>query len=203
MKLLGSKTSPYVRKVRVVLHEKQIPCEFVEENAWNAGSTVPQYNPLNKVPALLLDDGTVLFDSAVIAEYLDAISPLNRLIPESARERAVVKRWEALGDGIADAGVVIFLERKKPSPNLEDDWIKRNIARVRACLAFAADDLGQRKHCTSELFSYADVGLYCALAWIEFRLKDLFDWRADYPNLKAWADRLEARGSFAETRPPA
>jgi glutathione S-transferase len=203
MKLIGSKTSPYVRKVRIVLIEKHIPCEFVEENVWNADSTVPKFNPLNKVPALVLDDGTLLFDSPVITEYLDAISPLNRLIPDAARERALTKRWEALGDGIADAGVALFLERKEAQPDLEHPLMRRQRARIEAAIAYAARELGDRKHCQQELFNYADIGLYCALAWIEFRLKDLFDWRQDYANLAAWAERVEHRASIAETKPPA
>lgn len=201
MKLIGSKTSPFVRKVRVVLAEKKIPCEFIEENVWNADSTVPKFNPLNKVPALVLDDGTVLFDSPVITEYLDGISPLNRLIPDAARERALVKRWEALSDGLCDAGVAIFLERKEAAPNLQHHLIIRNQARIRAGIEFAARELGERKHCQGELFNYADVALICALAWIEFRLKDMFDWRRDFANLAAWADRLEQRASVAETKP--
>src|SRR5258706_4804974 len=104
MKLVGSKTSPYVRKVRVLLAEKELAFEFLEESAWTAETTVPRYNPLNKVPALQLDGGESIYDSAVIAEYLDAISG-GGLIPAAPLERARVKRDEALGDGIADAGI--------------------------------------------------------------------------------------------------
>jgi glutathione S-transferase len=203
MKLIGSRTSPYVRKVRIVLLEKHIPCEFIEENVWSPEATVSKFNPLKKIPALILDDGTVLFDSPVITEYLDAISPLNRLIPDAARERALVKRWEAIGDGMADAGVAIFLERKEPQPNLSHPLMLRQQERIRESIAFAARELGERKHCQHDLFNYADVGLYCALAWLEFRLRDLFDWRNDYANLAAWAERLETRPSFNDTRPPA
>jgi glutathione S-transferase len=202
MKLIGSKTSPFVRKVRVVLAEKKIPCEFVEDNVWNADSAVPQFNPLKKIPALVLDDGTVLFDSPVITEYLDGISPLNRLIPDAARERALVKRWEALGDGMCDAGVAIFLERKEATPNTTHHLYVRNQGRIRAAIEFAARELGERKHFQGELFGYADVAMICALAWIEFRLKDVCDWRAEYANLASWAERVEQRASIADSKPP-
>ena len=113
MNLYGSRTSPYVRKVRIVMIEKRIECDFIEENVWNADTAVTLHNPLTKIPVLVLDDGMPLYDSRVIAEYLDGVTPVSRLIPDSGRERALVKRWEALGDGIADAGIAIFLERKR------------------------------------------------------------------------------------------
>ena len=112
MKLLASKTSPYARKIRVLLAEKQLAFEFVEESAWNADTTVPRYNPLNKIPVLVTDDGTNLYDSSVIAEYLDPLGAPS-FIPPAGIERARVRRDEALGNGITDAGIAIFLERKR------------------------------------------------------------------------------------------
>ena len=115
MKLVGSPTSPYVRKVRIVLAEKHIDYDFEVDIPWNADSHVPDYNPLGKVPVLIMDDGATLFDSRVIVEYLDNVSPVSRLIPEPNRHRITVKRWEALADGISDAAATIFLERKRPA----------------------------------------------------------------------------------------
>ena len=201
MKLIASKTSPYARKVRVVLAEKRIDFEFVEENAWNADTTVGQYNPLNKVPVLALDDGTPLYDSRVIVEYLDGVTPVSRLLPEGGRERAMVKRWEALGDGIADAGVAIHLERKRPAELQGKDWITRQLSKVESGIAAAARELGERKFCYGEGLTLGDVALACALFWLEFRLPEI-TWRERYPQLKAWAERMEARPSFAETCPP-
>src|SRR6202166_4942750 len=114
MKLLASQTSPYARKVRIAIAEKKIECDLVEESPWTPDTTVPNYNPLGKVPVLVLDDGTTLFDSRVIVEYLDTVSPVSRLIPEPNRQRIVVKRWEALADGICDAAAAVVLERKRP-----------------------------------------------------------------------------------------
>ena len=110
MKLVGSLTSPYVRKVRAVLAEKKIEYEFVIDVPWSADTRVPDINPLGKVPVLILDDGSTLFDSRVIAEYLDSVTPNNRLLPSPNRERITIKRWEALADGVVDAAVAIVLE---------------------------------------------------------------------------------------------
>ena len=200
MKLIASRTSPYARKVRVVLAEKRIEADFVEENAWNATTTVPQFNPLNKVPVLVLDDGTALFDSRVIEEYLDGVTPVSRLLPEGGRERAMVKRWEALGDGIMDAGITVFLERKRPEALQDAAWITRQLSKVDAAIAFAARDLGDRDYCHGVALTVADIALACALFWLEFRLPAI-TWRQQHPNLAAWAEKIEARPSFAETRP--
>lgn len=200
MKLIASKTSPYARKVRVALAEKRIDFEFVEENAWNADTTVPQYNPLNKVPVLVLDDGTPLFDSRVIIEFVDGVSPVCRLFPESGRERIMVKRWEALADGIADAGVAMFLERKRPSTPEGEKWIERQRNKVDLGIAMAAAELGERDWCHGVAITAADIALACALFWLEFRLPEI-KWREQHPGLAAWADRIGERPSFAETRP--
>jgi glutathione S-transferase len=202
MKLIASKTSPYARKVRVVLAEKRIDFDFVEENAWNVDTKVFIHNPLNKVPVLLLDDGTPLYDSRVIAEYLDGVTPVSRLLPEGGRERALVKRWEALGDGIADAGIAVFLERKRPVALQGKDWIARQISKIESGIAVAARDLGDRKFCHGETLTLGDVSVACALLWLEFRMPEI-NWREPYANLNAWAERIEARPSFAETRPSA
>jgi glutathione S-transferase len=200
MKLVGSRTSPYVRKIRVVLAEKPLQYEFLEENAWSADTTVPRYNPLNKVPALVLDDGETIYDSAVIAEYLDTL-PGVRLIPSGARERAIVRRDEALGDGIADAGVAIFLERKREAARQDPAWIARQKSKVEAGLAALAKTLAAKPSGSARQMSIADVACGCALFWLEFRLPE-FRWRDD-PVLRSWAENLESRASFASTRPPA
>ncbi len=202
MKLLASKTSPYARKVRVVLAEKRIDFEFVEENAWNADTTVVLYNPLNKVPVLVLDDGTALYDSRVIVEYLDGVTPVSRLVPENGRERALVKRCEALGDGIADAGIAVFLERKRAAALQGKEWIARQLSKVEGGIAAAARELGERKFFYGEGMTLGDIAIACSLFWLEFRLPEI-RWRETFPNLGAFTERLGERPSFAETRPPA
>ena len=195
MKLVGSKTSPYVRKVRVLLAEKNLPFDFIEESAWNADTKVPLYNPLNKVPALVLDDGESLYDSSVIAEYLDTL-PGTRFIPGAVLERARVRRDEALGDGIADAGITIFLERKREAARQDPAWIARQRDKVEAGVAALAKRVASK---ASKPMTLGDIACGCALFWLEFRLPE-FRWRDD-PALKSWAENLEARASFASTRP--
>lgn len=201
MKLIGSRTSPYVRKVRVLLAERGIGHDFLEENAWTATTTVPRYNPLNKVPALQLDDGSCLYDSAVITEYLDAISG-HALVPGDALQRARVRCLEALADGIADAGIAAFLERKREAPRQDAAWIARQMSKVDAGVAALAEALGSKPHLGGAGPDLADIAAACALAWLEFRMPE-YGWRKAHPALDAWATRMAARPSFVATQPPA
>jgi glutathione S-transferase len=201
MKLISSLTTPYGRKVRIVIAEKHLDVEWQEENVWAADTKVGLYNPLTKIPVLVLDDGTTLYDSRVIVEYLDGIVPVSRLIPESGRERAMVKRWEALGDGIADAGIAVFLERKRPAELQSNDWITRQLGKIESGIAGAAREMGDRKFCHGETYTLGDISLACSLLWVEFRLPEV-TWRQTYPNLRAWIERIEARQEFIDTKPP-
>lgn len=200
MKLFGSRTSPYVRKVRIAMIEKRIECDFVEDNVWSADTRVTLHNPLTKVPVLVLDDGTALYDSRVIVEYLDGVTPVSRLIPDDGRERALVKRWEALGDGIADAGLAIFLERKREAAAQGKDWIVRQRGKADSGIAAAARELGEREYCHGLSLTLGDISLACSLLWLELRLPEI-QWRANHPYLKKWIERLEVTPSFADTKP--
>ncbi|MDR1662354.1 MAG: glutathione S-transferase N-terminal domain-containing protein, partial [Azoarcus sp.] len=142
MKLIGSLTSPFVRKVRVVLAEKKIECGFEIDSPWTPESNVPKLNPLGKIPALALDDDIVLFDSRVISEYLDNVAPNNKLMPAPNRERTEVKRWEALADGVCDAAALVFLERKRPETQQSADWIARQKDKILRGLEYMDLDLG-------------------------------------------------------------
>jgi glutathione S-transferase len=199
MKLVGSKTSPYVRKIRVLLAEKQLPFEFVEDNVWAPETKVPQWNPLIKVPALVLDDGEALFDSPVIAEYVDSLPGMN-FIPASVRERVRVRCDEALGDGIADAGIAIFLERKREAARQDPAWIARQAGKVQSGIAALSRSIAAKPATGARRMTLGDIACGCALFWLEFRLPE-FRWRED-PVLRAWAQNLEMRASFASTRPP-
>jgi len=202
MKLIASYTSPYARKVRIALAEKKIEYDFVEESPWAEQTTVPTYNPLGKVPVLLLDDGTTLFDSRVIVEYLDTVSPVSRLIPEPNRQRIVVKRWEALADGICDAAVAVVLESKRPARQQNKDWLDRQLRKIDLGLKELGNELGEKVWCNGEAYSLADIATGCALAYLDLRHAGI-DWRAAYPNLVKLAEKLAKRPSFAETVPPA
>ena len=200
MKLIGSLTSPYVRKARAVLAEKKIDYELVIDAPWSPTTAVPNFNPLGKVPVLVLDDDSTLYDSRVIVEYLDNVTPNNRLIPASGRERIGVKRWEALGDGICDAAATELLEGRRPAGEKSPSWIERQRGKVLAGLKVAAAELGEQPWCHGNAFSLADVAMGCALGYLAFRFPDI-DWRGEYPNLAKLYDKLMQRPSFAETVP--
>jgi glutathione S-transferase len=202
MKLIGSLTSPYVRKARVVLAEKKIEYDFELDSPWNADSGVPNLNPLGKIPVLVLDDETVLFDSRVIVEYLDNVTPNNKLMPAPNRERILVKRWEALADGICDAAATAFLEAKRPAKQQDKTWIERQRSKIAASLEFMAEELGDNAHCMGTHFSLADAAVGSALGYLVFRFADI-NWQESHPNLAKLYDKLMQRPSFAETVPQA
>jgi glutathione S-transferase len=197
MKLVGTKTSPYVRKIRVILSEKNLAYDFVEESAWTADTKVPNYNPLNKVPALVMDDGEAIYDSMVISEYLDAFSG-GGLIPTDPAQRAKVRRDEALGNGIADAGITVRLERQREASKQDAAWIARQLAKVNAGVATLSRNLGSKDYLGGARPSVGDIACACALFWAEFRMPEL-KWRETHPNLKGWAERMESRPSFRDT----
>ena len=201
MKLIGSHTSPYTRKVRFVLAEKKIEAEFVEDSPWTEDSSVPKLNPLGKIPVVVLDDETVLFDSRVIVEYLDNMTPNNKLMPGPNRERIEVKRWEAVADGICDAIVLVVLEKKRAAKQQSKEVISRQLEKVERSLEFMAEELGEKTWCMGTHFSLADIAAGCALGYIDLRLPES-DWRVRYPNLARLEDKLQQRPAFADTAPP-
>lgn len=200
MKLVGSYTSPYVRKTRVVLAEKKIDCEFVIDSPWTDTTGVPDINPLGKIPVLVLDDDTRLFDSRVIVEYLDGVAPNNKLLPAPARERALVKRWEALADGLIDAAVAILLEGRRADGERSEGWIARQQLKIERALAALAADLGDDAWCHGTAISLADIAVGCALGYLDFRQPAL-DWRGTHANLARLQDKLLQRASFSDTVP--
>ncbi len=200
MKLIGSHTSPFARKVRVVLAEKKIDYEFVIDSPWLAGSKVPSLNPLGKIPVLVLDDETRLFDSRVIVEYIDNVTPNNKLFPATNRERTEVKRWEALADGICDAAATAFLESKRPDGQRSEDWTQRQREKVMRSLEFMAEELGEKSFCMGTHISMADLATGSALGYLCFRFADI-NWQEAHPNLGKLFDKLMQRQSFADTVP--
>jgi len=202
MKLIGSLTSPYVRKARIVLAEKKIEYEFVLDNPWNADTGVTKLNPLGKVPVLVLDDESTLFDSRVIVEYLDGVTPNNRLLPAAGRERIRIKRWEALADGVLDAAVAAFLEKKRPKKEQSASWVARQREKIDRSLEMISEELGEQPWCSGTAFSLADIAVGTALGYLDFRLPDT-KWREQHANLARLFDELMERPSFAETVPQA
>lgn len=201
MKLIGTPTSPYTRKARVVLAEKRIDYEFVVDVPYDAATAVPNFNPLGKVPVLVLDDGTTLFDSRVIAEYLDSASPVTKLLPEDTRHRIQVRRWEALADGCTDAVVAIVMEKRRPEALRYDEWVARQQGKIERALAAMSDDLGNRSFCCGDFFTLSDIAVGCCTGFLDLRLPEV-DWRAAHPNLAKLARKLAQRTSFKDTTPP-
>ncbi|MDP2826592.1 MAG: glutathione S-transferase [Sulfuritalea sp.] len=200
MKLIGSLTSPYVRKIRIVLAEKKIDYDLVLDSPWAEGNQVAALNPLGKVPVLVLDDDSTLYDSRVIAEYLDMVAPNNRLLPASGRERISVKRWEALADGVLDAAVAAFLESRRPDGERSSSWIARQRDKTNQALKVMSDELGEQPWCHGNSLSLADIAVGCALGYVSFRLGDI-RWGEQYPNLSQLYEKLMQRPAFAETVP--
>ena len=205
MKLIGSLASPYVRKVRIVLAEKKLDYAFELENVWVPETRIAQSNPLGKVPCLVMEDGSALIDSRVIVEYLDTLTPVCKLLPAggNGRERTDIKNWEALADGILDAGVLMRLERAQRPPELQSDaWIARQHEKVTLGLAALAARLGESVYCAGKTYTLADVAVGCALGWLSFRFPEI-DWRTDHPALARLFDKLSERQSFKDTVPQA
>ena len=200
MKLIGSHTSPFVRKVRIVLAEKKFDYEFILDSPWLAETKVPDFNPLGKIPVLLVDGDVPLFDSRVIVEYIDNITPNNKLLPAPNRERTDAKRWEALADGLCDAAATAFLEAKRPANEQSKSWIDRQMQKVNLGLKFMSEQLGEKSFCSGTHFSLADISVACALGYLEFRFPNI-DWKTSYPNLDKLHQKLLLRPSFSETVP--
>jgi glutathione S-transferase len=191
MKLLASLASPYTRKVRVVMAEKKIECGMELVDVQPIDNPVNRHNPLGKIPTLLLDDGTALYDSRVIAEFLDSVSPISRLIPSAIRDRVQVRRWEALADGVVDAGILVR----------SNAMLDKQLAHMHRGMAQLAAELNGRAWCHGERYSLADIALGCCLGWLAFRKPGEVDWLAQYPALARHYQKLMERPAFAETVP--
>ncbi|HUW00078.1 MAG TPA: glutathione S-transferase C-terminal domain-containing protein [Gallionella sp.] len=195
MKLLGTHTSPYVRKVRLVLLEKNISHNYLVDPPREPGSQVARVNPLGRIPALILDDETCVFDSPVIAEYADTLNDTPILIPRNdVLARMRVKRWEALADGIMDSSVMVRTERLRTAEHQLADNIDRHNEAISRALSFASAQLGQNGWCEGSSVTLADLALVSALIYLDLRQPER-DWRGPHPNLAAWFVRISGRDS--------
>ncbi|MGH8689218.1 MAG: glutathione S-transferase family protein [Burkholderiales bacterium] len=203
MKLLYGPASPYSRKVRIVLAEKRIDCDLERVDVQPVDNPANDHNPLGKIPTLVLDDGTSIYDSRVIVDFLDSTAANNRLIPQDNRERIAVKRWEALADGVLDAGLLVRYESVRPQNEQSPSWIEKQVARLRRGLAQMQSDLGGRAWCQGDRYTLADIALGSCVGWVGFRRPGGVDWRADYAGLARHYDKLMERPAFADTVPSA
>ncbi|MFL6664864.1 MAG: glutathione S-transferase family protein [Rhizobacter sp.] len=202
MKLIGSLASPYVRKVRIVMAEKRLDYQLELEDVWNSDHILA-CNPLGKVPCLVMEGGEAVFDSRVIVEYVDTLSPVGKLIPDRGRERAEVRTWEALGDGLLDAAILARLENNWAGREGQRSaaWVERQMKKVHTSLAAMSKGLGDKPFCSGIHFSLSDIAVGCALGYLDFRFAQI-DWRGDYPNLARLYQKLAQRQSFIDTAPP-
>src|SRR2546421_2251579 len=201
MKLLASLASPYTRKVRIVLAEKKIDCDLELVDVAPVENPVNEHNPLGKVPTLVLDDGMALYDSRVIVEFLDNVSPISRLIPEDKRHRVAVRRWEALADGVLDAGLLVRYESLRERHERSQAWTDKQLARMHRGMEQMASELAERGFCHGERYSLADIALGSCLGWLAFRKPGELEWHAKYPVLARHYQKLMERPSFADSVP--
>jgi len=203
MKLLASLASPYTRKVRIVLAEKKIECDLELVDVNPVDNPVNAHNPLGKVPSLVLDDGWTLYDSRVIVEFLDGKSPINKLIPEEMRERVAVRKWEALADGILDAGLLVRYESLRDKKERSKSWVEKQVARMHRGMVQMVADMEGRPWCHNGKYSLADIAVGCCLGWLDFRKPGDVDWLKQYEQLAAHYAKLMERPAFSETVPVA
>ncbi len=200
MQLLGTDTSPYTRKVRLVILERRLLVQYVVTHPRDAGSPVPRSNPLGRVPTLLLDDGTPIFDSPVICEYLDGLRDAAPLLPrDDAAARLLVKRWEAIADGIMDSAVAVRIESLRPAEKQDPAWLALHARAIDRALAFASTELADRSWCVGQGVTLADLALVSALLYLDLRQPER-DWRGGHPTLAAFAARMAMRQSVRATR---
>ncbi|RQP22402.1 glutathione S-transferase N-terminal domain-containing protein [Piscinibacter terrae] len=204
MKLIGSLLSPYVRKVRIVMAEKRLDYQLEQEDVWGQDRILDS-NPLGKVPVLVMEGGEAVFDSRVIVEYVDTLSPVGRLIPERGRERAEVRTWEALADGLCDAAILARLERTwvgRTDGQRSQAWIDRQMVKVNSALEAMSLGLGDKAFCSGIHFSLSDIAVGCAVGYLDLRFPEI-DWRSPHPNLAKLFEKLSQRQSFIDTAPVA
>lgn len=202
MKLVGIPLSSPTRKIRILLEEKRAPYEMEFVDTFADPNPLHALNPLGKVPVLILEDGTALFDSHVIVEYLEERFPEPRFVPDDRNERLMVKRWEALADGAVDAVREIVYECRWREPARRNkQWIARQRGKLVRALERLSGDLGDREWCVSSRMTLADVIVGCLMGSVRARLA-VFGLQDQHANLWALWHRLEQRPSFERTRMP-
>lgn len=200
-KLIVSLTSPYARKARIVALEKKIDFEMVVDVPWNEDTGVTKVNPLGKVPVWITKEGEALYDSRVITEYLELLGGPS-FFPADPMARIKVKRIEALAEGVMDASLVLFAERRKRPSELQHQWwIDRQFGKVHRGLKQLNEELGDKPYFFGNSFSMADVAVVAALGYVGLRFSEDFNWQQKYPQLAAFYNRLMERPSVKDTVP--
>jgi len=198
VRIIGTLSSPFTRKVRIVALERRILTEFVIDSPLSEDSQVPTLNPLGKVPVLVKDDGSVLVDSPLIVAFMDGLGQGERLIPAADPERTAVLQWEAIADGVLDAAVLVRMEQLRPESERGRAWMDRQKGKVERGLAWLDRELGNREWCIGGRLSLADIALGCCAAYLEFRF-EVEGWGRQFENVARVAAVLEQRPSFRAT----
>jgi glutathione S-transferase len=200
MKLISATPSPYARKVRIALAEKRIAFELVTEVPWNSNTTVPLYNPLEKLPVLLPDDGCSVYESSHILEWLEVKYPDPPLLPADPDDRLEAKRCLVIGDGVCNAFLLVFFERQRPSAHQSAAWIARQMRKIEGGIADMARTVGDKEFVVGNRLSLGDIAFGSALGYLSVRFPE-FDWRGRHPVLAGYYDELSRRPSFRDTVP--
>lgn len=199
-RLISATPSPYARKVRIQLAEKNIPFELVTEVPWNNDTQTPQFNPLEKLPVLICDNGETVYESRYVNEWVEMQHPEPPLMPEAKADLLLAKRFEILADSVCDACVLVFWERARDEDKQSAEWTARQLRKRDGGVREIARLLGDKAYCVGENLTLADIAVGSMLGWLRVRMQE-FDWRAQYPDLARLQDRLEERPSFRDTAP--
>ena len=200
MKLISATPSPYARKVRIALAEKGIPFELLTEVPWNDDTSLPNHNPLEKLPVLIPDRGEPLFQSSYILEWLERRHPEPPLLPKDDDGILAAKRLEVIADGVCDAVILILFERMRPQGHVSEPWIARQARKIDGGIAALAKAVGRHTFAIRDRFGLADIAIGSVLGYLGVRYAEK-DWQKEFPDLAAYAEGLFARPSFAESVP--
>lgn len=199
-RLISATPSPYARKVRIQLAEKKIPFELITEVPWNNDTKTPQFNPLEKLPVLICDNGETVYESRYVNEWVEMQHPEPPLMPKEKNDVLLAKRFEILADGICDACVLVFWERARADAARSEEWTTRQLRKRDGGMREISRLLGDKVYCLGNNFSLADIAIGSMLGWLRVRMPE-YEWREALTNLARLQDRLETRPSFRETVP--
>ena len=200
MKLISATPSPYARKVRIALAEKAVPFELATEVPWNDDTSLPQHNPLEKLPVLILDDGSTVWESSHILDWIERKFPAPPLLPSDDDGILAHRRMDVLASGVCDAFLLVFFERMRPQAHQSQPWIDRQLRKVHGGVAEIARVIGDQRYALRDTFGIADISAGSVLGYFDVRFPDL-GWRTTHPNLARYMDGLMQRPSFQATVP--
>ena len=198
-KLISATPSPYARKVRIALAEKGLPFELLTEVPWDSTTSTPRHNPLEKLPVLLLPDGSSVYESSYILQYLELKHPQVPLLPDDIDGQLAARKLEVLCDGVCDAVVLSLFERKRAGGG-SPEWLARQRRKIEGGVAEMAKIVGSRLWAVGDRFGLGDIAVGTCVGYLSVRFQDM-PWRTLYPDLALFSDRLEQRASFKGSVP--